>query len=106
MKKNAGRTIMLPCPLRVRVSREDEKRIEDMAGRTGTTTSEALRQLIRRGRVVPGADIRKMLMEMNKIGVNLNQIAKIGNQRGFILADLPQSLAELRLALGEIRKCL
>jgi hypothetical protein len=68
----------------VRVSEEEYKRIEELAKEKGLTKSDFIRKTILkvkpvRKEKVKCKEIKELLLEVKRIGINLNQLAKLGN---------------------------
>ena len=99
----------------VRVTADEYARILAAARLADTTAAAYLRAAglkrpVAAKRVegaVPPADLRKLLGEINKIGSNLNQLARLSNRGLPVLdADLGAALAELAELRAHLRQAL
>ena len=70
--------------IRVKVTEAELQYAKDKAESCGLTMSEYIRQVIQKGFVVKleTFDIKGLSVEMNRIGTNINQIAKHVNEKG------------------------
>ncbi len=86
----------------VRVTAAERVFIEEQAAIAGVAPSEFVRRraLGRRIAPAPSAANDRLLLEINRVGVNLNQIARSLNSDRPERADLFEALAELRRVLG------
>ena len=88
-----------------RVTEGERAQIEAAAAATGATVSDYARALVttanpprqRRGKLAAAA-----LSEMNRVGVNLNQIAFVLNRGGAVPLDLAETIAEVRAAVEKL----
>lgn len=73
-----------------RLSPEQERMLRTKSFNLGITTSEFLRGAIEG--FVPNVKYNKEILQLNfelrKIGVNINQIAKVANQTGYINSNM------------------
>lgn len=78
--------------------------VEDMAAKAGLPLTEFCRQAILSRRVRPrrAAVDEATLAELNRIGVNLNQIARKLNMDADAPADFPAVLDELQALMARI----
>lgn len=85
----------------VRVTDAELIAIGDQARSAGLSLSDFVRQRLTRDRITPKAGIAdaRMLCEINRAGVNLNQIARHLNRGQGVPADVGDVLAELRRVL-------
>ena len=77
-------------PIQFYVDENEMKDIESNMKRADITgKSDYIRQMCVFGKVfkINDSDLKKCYNELNKIGVNVNQIAKIANETGSIYAD-------------------
>lgn len=90
------RIARLPSP---RVTPAELVQVEQQAGAAGLTAAEFLRRLALEASVTPrrSRSDEAMLVELNRIGVNLNQLARASN------SGRPPAAAELQAALAELR---
>lgn len=88
----------------VRVTAAERDHIEAAAERAGLPVADYVRACALGHRLVArraSADER-MLGEVNRIGVNLNQIAARVNFNGDLAADFAATMAEIRAAMGRV----
>jgi len=102
-KKAAGerRDDRLP---NIRVTAAERSFVEGEAEKSGLTLVEFCRRSILKIRIVPRASQGNdaLLMELNRIGVNLNQIAHAVNAGRGLPSDFPAAIDELREALAKV----
>lgn len=92
----------------VRVSEEEYKRIEELAKEKGLTKSDFIRKTILkvkpvRKEKVKCKEIKELLLEVKRIGINLNQLAKLGN---FLLKREDLTTEEVLIHLEKIANSL
>lgn len=68
--------------IKFRVSREEAAAIRARAAQSRISVSDLLRQGGTRGQIVDRVAIHELVREINKIGVNLNQLARTANLAG------------------------
>lgn len=70
--------------IRIKVTEAELQYVKDKAGSCGLTVSEFGRKMFIEGLVVKleTFDIKELSKELNKIGTNINQIAKHVNEKG------------------------
>lgn len=87
--------------VRVRVTSSERDRIERQAEKAGLSLSAYSRKVLLRHRVRPAVTSvdAAALADLNRIGVNLNQIARHLNSRGAVPDDLETTLADIRRAI-------
>ena len=103
LQKSERRNEHLPC---VRVTSAEREKIEAKASEAGLTVSEYSRRAILKSRIKPqqgtvNAD-PALLLELNRIGVNLNQIALKVNAGRSLGLDYPVVMSELKAVLARI----
>ena len=101
MAENEQRGERLPP---VRVTAAELAFVQEQAARAGLSLSEYCRRLVLRRKVSPRrseAD-EALLLELNRIGVNLNQIAHRLNAGGKIPPLLSEALAEVRAVVARV----
>ena len=78
----------------IRISEDDLNLIKDKAAKLGYTTSHYIRQMALNGYVVErnSEGLQRLIWEINKIGVNINQIVKFCNE---YKAVPPEALRDL-----------
>lgn len=96
-----ARTLSLPS---IRVNAEEMLHIETQAAYAGLSVSEYIRSIATRRKVAPRQTALedKMLFELNRCGVNLNQIAKSINRGNGLPHDMADAVTELRLVMGKV----
>ena len=83
----------------------ERQHVEAMAARFGLPVMEFCRRVILSGRVAAAParqESRRLLVELNRVGVNLNQIARAVNRGRDLPADFPAVLAEIRAVIAEV----
>ena len=81
--------------INIKTTEEELQKIKSNASRMKMCMSEFIRQMCTKGFVLESNNIewRKVVWEINKIGVNINQIVKLANERKFISDDAIENLA-------------
>ena len=108
--RKIGRPKKAPAELRterlagIRLTAAERQHVDELAERAGLDVMEFCRRAIlgqRIGQARRKADDRA-LVELNRIGVNLNQIAARVNMTGDLAEDFRAVVAELRAALEKV----
>ncbi|MCZ8351158.1 MAG: plasmid mobilization relaxosome protein MobC [Rhizobium sp.] len=88
----------------VRVTAAERRHIEAQAAQAGLPLVEYCRRVIFSHRVAPKASSvdQRLVLELNRVGVNLNQIARIVNTDNAAPPEFPEVLADLRAILDRI----
>ena len=88
----------------LRVTSAERTLIEERASTAGLTLVEYCRRAIFKSRVAPvrTSTDQALLVELNRVGVNLNQIARRVNAGRDLPADFPDMLAEVREAVRKV----
>jgi hypothetical protein len=89
----------------IRVTERDYQRLKREAEATGLKFTDHIRQLLTTGKAVSSDRLAEVRREINKIGVNINQIAHRANEHGYddsIYIDALGILDELKRKLTEI----
>lgn len=88
----------------LRVTAAERSLVEERAAAAGLTLVEYCRRAIFKSRIAPkrGTVDQALLVELNRIGVNLNQIAHRVNADKGLPSDFPHVLAELREAVQKV----
>lgn len=68
--------------LKLRMTAEDKKRIQDKAAAAGMTMSEYVRALVDRKKIVVAPELPELLRQIIKIGTNVNQILLVNENYG------------------------
>lgn len=87
-----------------RLTAEELERVQAEAERAGVSVSEYCRAaaLGQRVRVRSAPDLSAALVSLNRVGVNLNQIARTVNRGQGVPLDLAEVLAEVRAAVERL----
>lgn len=88
----------------VRVTAAELAFVQEQAARVGLSLSEYCRRIVLRRKVAPArtdAD-EALLLELNRVGVNLNQIAHRLNAGGTVPPHLSAVLDEVRAAVARL----
>lgn len=87
-----------------RLTAEELARVQAEAERAGVSVSEYCRAaaLGQRVRVQSAPDLPAALVSLNRVGVNLNQIARTVNRGQGVPLDLEEVLAEVRAAVERL----
>lgn len=87
-----------------RITAEELERVQAEAERAGVSVSEYCRAaaLGQRVRVRSAPDLSAALVSLNRVGVNLNQIARGVNRGQGVSLDLDEVLAEVRAAVERL----
>ncbi len=94
----------------IRLTDEELNKIREKAKKEGLTISDLFRQsvlgksAVRRKRKIDCNVVKMLAYEINKIGVNINQIAKRINTTGEIDIQVLESLVNIEYTLAEILK--
>ena len=101
MAKDEARSATIP-PLRVTPA--ELLAIQEQAARAGLSLSEYCRRVILRHRVKAAVTDRDVaaLAELNRIGVNLNQLARRANTSGKVPPRLAETLTTVLTAVERI----
>ena len=84
----------------------EHKKLDKLAKASGYSRSAYMRKLLVEAAPpqVPPKEFYDFLKEINHIGVNINQIAKVANMTGHIMEDeLKESYKFVRTVLSDIR---
>ena len=68
--------------LKLRMTAEDKKRIQDKAAAADMTVSEYLRALIDRKKIVVAPELPELLRQIIRVGTNVNQILLVNENYG------------------------
>jgi hypothetical protein len=88
----------------LRVTAAERALIEERAAAAGLTLVEYCRRAIFKSRIGPkrGTPQQRLLVELNRVGTNLNQIARHFNAGRDLPPDFPDVLAEIRAAVRKV----
>ena len=74
--------------LHFRVTPTEKKEIEAKAKLVGKSVANYLISLSQNQRIVVAKKLPKLIYEINKIGVNVNQIAAVANSQGYVNKEM------------------
>lgn len=108
MSQSQSGQIGLTKMLKFRVCPDDENRIKSRAKKAGLSISEYIRRMSCSGKIVvkeSQADIG-LIRELNKIGVNLNQMVRKFNATGKApgVSDLSETLSRINAYLDQAER--
>ena len=88
----------------LRVTAAERALIEDKAAAAGLTLVEYCRRAIFKSRIAPirSTTDQALLVELNRVGTNLNQIARHFNAGRGLPPDFPDVLADIRAAVQKV----
>ena len=88
----------------LRVTAAERVLVDERAAAAGLTLVEYCRRAIFKSRIAPkrGTVDQALLVELNRVGVNLNQIAHKVNAGRNLPPDFPEALAEVRDAIAKV----
>lgn len=88
----------------LRVTSAERALIEERASKAGLTLVEYCRRAVFKSRIAPvrTSTEQALLVELNRVGVNLNQIARRVNAGRNLPPDFPDVLAEVREAVRKV----
>lgn len=91
--------------LRVRLTPDEHSAVVARAAQAGMPLSDYVRHMLIHGRVriVQSSPVLSMeaILALNRLGVNLNQLARIGNATGELPSRLPSLLERINALLDE-----
>lgn len=94
-------------PAKVYLTRTEHERLSYLARVSGYSRSGYLRKLLQGAAppAIPPVEFYEFTNEINRIGVNINQLAKVANMSGHIMEDdFLKCYGELRGILSEIKE--
>ena len=89
-----------------RLDDPEQSVVENLREKTGLSKEAFVRQMLMQGYIKesPPVEYLRLVAEVNKIGVNINQIARIENSNECITADSVQGIKRLQKTLLRIVK--
>jgi Mobilization protein NikA len=87
---------------RVRLTAAERARLDAKAAAAGVTLSRLIRAAALGYRLPAPPIVREAMNELNRVGGNLNQIARHANATGELRIGLDEALEEVRRALGRL----
>jgi predicted DNA-binding protein len=87
----------------LRLTQAEYERLKKLADQTGWSVSELIRNEISGKKKITGkGDIKRLLYEINKIGHNLNQIAKHVNTKKAVDRVVAEELIQIKTLLKKL----
>ena len=88
----------------IRVTVAERERVEEKAAAAGMTVTQYIRRAVLKTRIAPkrGSTDQALLVELNRVGTNLNQIARRVNAGRNLPSDFPDVLAEVSAAVKKV----
>lgn len=102
-----------PKQIIFRLSEDEHRQLQALIAESGLKQQEYLRRAVLHSTVQSNSELKEMLPELKKVstelsrqGNNLNQIATVLNQRGYVdyKNTLPQTLEAVRHATEEVKE--
>ena len=94
-------------PVKVYLTKTEHERLTRLAKLSGYSRSSYMRSLLR-GLVpkpTPSSELLSFVYELNKIGVNINQIAKVANMTGNVMErEYADNYRELKNLIDRIKE--
>jgi len=87
---------------RIRLTAAERDLLGEKAAAAGVTLSALIRVAVLGYRLQPARVWREAMNELNRSGINLNQIARHADATGALRADLGETLAEVRQVISRI----
>ena len=83
--------------LKVRLTPEESAKLKEQSKRTGRTMSDIIRSAWKKIKIVelPPADFTETVIQLRRIGNNLNQLTRIANQGDVIVPQIKAVLGEI-----------
>ena len=78
------------CRFEVRLTKDEYQTLTKKARKAGLTTGAFIRMAVANKTIVeaPPADVPQLIREVRRVGININEILKTANAKGFI--DVPK----------------
>ena len=87
----------------LRLTQAEYERLKKLADQTGWSVSELIRNEISGKKKITGkGDIKRLLYEINKIGHNLNQVAKYVNTQKAVDRVVAEELIQIKTLLKKL----
>lgn len=102
-----------PKKMTFRLSEEEHRQLQERISKSGLSSQEYILRAVLHTTVQSNTELKEMLPELKKVstelsrqGNNLNQIATVLNQRGYVdyKNTLPQTLEAVRHATEEVKE--
>ena len=83
--------------LKVRLTQEESNRLKERSERTGISMSGIVRAALKKQKIVelPPADFTETVVQLRRIGNNLNQLARAANSGDVQIPEIKSALSEL-----------
>lgn len=94
-------------PVKVYLTKTEHERLTKLARISGYSRSSYMRSLFRGfvPKPVPSSELLSFIYELNKIGVNINQIAKVANMTGSVMErEYAENYKELKNLMDMIKE--
>lgn len=104
-KRPSKKEKVFTVPVQFYVTPHQKEKLARTAAKAGIGISECLRRMIDKLKIIekPSAEVSSLLVEIRKVGTNLNQIARVLNAKGFFIPDeLSAALDGLNAAENKI----
>lgn len=95
------------APVKVYLTEKEHRKLASLSRLTGYSKSSYMKSLLNGAipKPLPSGELIDFIYELNKIGVNINQIAKVANATGNINSqDYKEEYKALQKVLNEIRE--
>ena len=88
----------------LRLNETEHQKLEQDTALSGLSKTDYLRSLIMGSEIKPRrpAELKELYLAVNRIGVNINQIARAANAR----IATPSDIQELKLLMGQVERLL
>jgi hypothetical protein len=87
---------------RIRLTAAERELLDEKAAAAGVTLSALIRETVLGYRLQPVPLWHEAINELNRIGINLNQIARHADATGALRADLGETLAEVKQVISRM----
>ena len=83
--------------LKVRLTKEESDRLKERSERTGISMSGIVRAALKKQKIVelPPADFTETVVQLRRIGNNLNQLTRAANSGNMQIPEIKSALSEL-----------
>ena len=82
--------------LKVGMSVEDYQDLQNKAYNLNMTISSFTREMLKNGKIIEKQDNNKILYHLNKIGNNINQVARFANKNKYLDIQIYNLLVEIK----------
>ena len=88
-KRPSKKEKVFTVPVQFYVTPQQKEKLARTAAKAGISISECLRRMIDKLKIIekPSAEVSSLLVEIRKVGTNLNQIARALNAKGYFIPD-------------------